>query len=90
MKLIAPPPLLIILGSTASGKSGLAHQIARSRNGEIVSADAFAVYRGFDIGTAKPSVEQREELDYRAARYRENPADVTPWEQVRADLHRNR
>ena len=36
------------------------------------------------------SVEQREELDYRVARYRENPADVTPWEQVRADLHKGR
>ena len=34
--------------------------------------------------------EQRAELDYRAARYRENPADVIPWEQVRSDLHKGR
>ena len=64
MKLIAPPPLLVILGPTASGKSELAHKIGLSRNGEIVSADAFAVYRRFDIGTAKPSVEQRGEVPY--------------------------
>ena len=72
MKLIPPPPLLIILGPTASGKSAIAHQIARSRNGEIVSADAFAVYRGFDIGTAKPSAEQRAEVPYHLV-------DVADW-----------
>ncbi len=34
------------------------------------------------------SAEQREELDYRVARYQQSPSDVTPWEQVRADLHK--
>jgi tRNA dimethylallyltransferase len=64
MKLIAAPPLLVILGPTGSGKTELAHEIARRRNGEVVSADAFAVYRGFDIGTAKPSRQQRAEVVY--------------------------
>lgn len=48
------PPLLVIVGPTGSGKSALAAEAARLRSGEIISADAFAVYRGLDIGTAKP------------------------------------
>lgn len=48
------PPLIVIVGPTGSGKSALAAEAARLRSGEIISADAFAVYRGLDIGTAKP------------------------------------
>jgi tRNA dimethylallyltransferase len=58
------PPLLVVLGPTGAGKSAVAHAIARQRGGEIVSADAFAVYRGFDIGTAKPTAEERREVPY--------------------------
>ncbi len=58
------PPLLVLVGPTAAGKTELAEEIARRRNGEIVSADAFAVYRGFDVGTAKPSRERRAEIPY--------------------------
>ena len=58
------PMLLVIFGPTGAGKSELAHQIARRRGGEIVSADAFAVYRGFDVGTAKPSPAHRAEVPY--------------------------
>jgi tRNA dimethylallyltransferase len=47
---------LVIVGPTASGKSALALALARAEPGvELVSADAFAVYRGMDIGTAKPT-----------------------------------
>jgi tRNA dimethylallyltransferase len=53
------PPLLIIAGPTASGKSRLAMEVAERLGGEIVSADAFAVYRGMDIGTDKPSEDDR-------------------------------
>jgi len=53
----APPPLLVILGPTASGKTSLGLEVAEILGGEIVSADAFAVYRGLDIGTDKPSPE---------------------------------
>jgi tRNA dimethylallyltransferase len=49
--------LVMIVGATASGKSVLATALARHFAGEIVSADAMAVYRGMDIGTAKPSGE---------------------------------
>ncbi len=58
------PALLVVLGPTGSGKSDLAHEVARLRRGEIVSADAFAVYRGFDVGTAKPSAERRAQVPY--------------------------
>jgi tRNA dimethylallyltransferase len=64
VKFAAPPTLLVVLGPTASGKSDLAHEIALARNGEIVSADAFAVYRGLDAGTAKPAAERRREVPY--------------------------
>lgn len=49
------PALLVLLGPTAAGKTEIAEEVARCRSGEIVSADAFAVYRGFDVGTAKPA-----------------------------------
>lgn len=45
--------LIVILGPTASGKSGLATKLAKKFNGEIISADSRQIYRGMDIGTAK-------------------------------------
>jgi len=48
-------PLILVLGATASGKSSLAVTLAERLGGEVVSADAMAVYRGMDIGTAKPA-----------------------------------
>jgi tRNA dimethylallyltransferase len=56
--------LVLVLGPTATGKSDLAAEIARRAGGEIVSADAFAVYRGLDIGTAKPSAGVRAEIPH--------------------------
>jgi tRNA dimethylallyltransferase len=47
--------LLVIAGTTASGKSDLAMRVAKEFNGEIISADSWTVYKGFDIGTGKPS-----------------------------------
>jgi tRNA dimethylallyltransferase len=48
-------PLLVIVGETASGKSALAMSLAEKFNGEIICADSRTIYRGLDIGTAKPS-----------------------------------
>lgn len=53
------PPLLAVVGPTAAGKSELALAVAEALRGEIVNADALQVYRGFDIGTAKPSRAER-------------------------------
>jgi tRNA dimethylallyltransferase len=58
------PPLLVIAGPTASGKSQLAMETAGALDGEIVSADAFAIYRGMDIGTDKPSVADRQRVPH--------------------------
>ncbi|MCY1041748.1 tRNA (adenosine(37)-N6)-dimethylallyltransferase MiaA [Corallococcus sp. bb12-1] len=52
-------PLTVIAGPTASGKTALAIAWAREAGGEIVSADSQQVYRAFDIGTAKPSLDER-------------------------------
>ena len=54
------PPLIAVLGATATGKSSLALTLAGRVNGEIVNCDSTAVYRGFDIGTDKlPTRERR-------------------------------
>ena len=58
------PPLLIILGPTATGKSALAIKLTAELNGEIISADSMQVYRGMDIGTAKPSKEELESVPH--------------------------
>lgn len=52
------------MGPTATGKSKLAIQIAQKNNGEIISADSRLVYKGFDIGTAKPTVEERQGIQH--------------------------
>ena len=51
--------MIAIVGATATGKSELAMALAEALPGEIVNADALQVYRGFDVGTAKPSPEER-------------------------------
>lgn len=57
-------PLVVIVGETASGKSSLAMQLARKYNGEIICADSRTIYKGMDIGTAKPSKKDREEIEH--------------------------
>ena len=53
------PRLMVIVGPTAVGKTKAAVQLAREWNGEIISADSMQVYRFMDIGTAKPTAEER-------------------------------
>lgn len=57
-------PLVVIVGETASGKSGLALQLANKLNGEIVSADSRTIYKGMDIGTAKPSPAEQKQVPH--------------------------
>jgi len=54
--------LITIVGPTASGKSELAVKLAKKFNGEIISADSRQIYRGMDIGTAKPTEKERKEI----------------------------
>lgn len=58
------PLLVAIVGPTAAGKSSLAVALAKRHSGEIVSADSMQVYRGLDIGTAKPSREKMEGIPH--------------------------
>ena len=53
------PPLICILGPTAVGKTEVAIQLAQHLNAEIVSLDSRQIYRGMDIGTAKPTLDQQ-------------------------------
>ena len=55
-------PLIIILGPTAVGKTELSLRLAEKMEGEIISADSRLFYRGMDIGTAKPSIEDRKRV----------------------------
>jgi tRNA dimethylallyltransferase len=71
-----PSGVLAILGPTATGKSELAVALAERLGGEVVSADAFAVYRGFDVGTAKPDADLRARAPHHLVDARE---PVEPW-----------
>jgi tRNA dimethylallyltransferase len=52
-------PLVVIVGPTASGKTGLAIELAKRHDGEIICADSRSIYKGADIGTAKPSPKEQ-------------------------------
>lgn len=76
-----PQKLIVLGGPTASGKTKLGVQLCQALGGEVVSADSMQIYRGMDIGTAKPSLAEREGIphhmldvadpweDYSVARY---------------------
>ena len=57
--MISFPDILVIAGPTASGKTAVGIELAQRLNGEIISADARQIYRFMDIGTAKPTTEER-------------------------------
>lgn len=64
-RLVTDLPLLVVLaGPTASGKTALAIELAERLNGEIVSCDSVSVYQGMDIGSAKPSREERARIPH--------------------------
>ncbi len=57
-------PLIVILGPTATGKTDVGIRLAERWNGEIISADSSAVYRGLDIGSAKPTPEEQQRVRF--------------------------
>jgi tRNA dimethylallyltransferase len=59
-----PPLAVLLLGPTGSGKTALSLELGERFAGEIVSCDSVAVYRGMDLGTAKPSIEERARLPH--------------------------
>lgn len=56
--------VIAIVGATASGKTSYSIELAKAINGEIISADSRLVYKGFDIGTAKPTMKEREGIPH--------------------------
>lgn len=58
------PPLILLIGPTAVGKTELSLQLAERLDGEIVSADSRLFYRGMDIGTAKPTPQERARIPH--------------------------
>ena len=58
-------PLIVVLGPTASGKSALAVALSERFNGEVLACDSTQVYRGFDVGTAKPALGERRGIPHR-------------------------
>lgn len=56
--------VLVILGPTGSGKTGVSIELAKKLGGEIISADSRAIYKGMDIGTAKPSKEEQQGIPH--------------------------
>jgi tRNA dimethylallyltransferase len=77
------PLLVVVLGPTASGKTALALAIARRFGGEIVNCDSVALYREFDIGTAKPSAAERAEIPHHLLDYVDALAVVSAGEYAR-------
>lgn len=57
-------PLIVVVGPTASGKSALALQLAQQLSGEIICADSRTIYKGMDVGTAKPSQADRSSVPH--------------------------
>jgi tRNA dimethylallyltransferase len=77
------PLLVVVLGPTASGKTALALAVARRFDGEIVNCDSVAMYRDFEIGTAKPSAAERAEVPHHLLDFVEPTANVTAGEYAR-------
>ena len=78
---MAPVPHLVVVGATATGKSALAVELAVRAGAEVVSADALMVYRGADIGTAKPTAAERQGVPHHAIDLIEpsEEADLSGW-----------
>jgi tRNA dimethylallyltransferase len=77
------PLVVVVLGPTASGKTALALAIARRFAGEIINCDSVAMYREFEIGTAKPSAAERAEIPHHLLDCVDPLADVSAGEYAR-------
>ena len=94
-------PIIIILGATAVGKTKLSVHLSKRFNGEIINADSMQIYEGLDIATAKPTVEEKENVPHHlfsyvnsldrshtVVDYRNDALPVVSRSQNRGDHHR--
>jgi tRNA dimethylallyltransferase len=81
---VIKPKIVVIIGPTASGKSELAVRLAESFDGEIINADSMQVYRGLNIGTAKPSMESMRNIPHHLFDIIEPDEDFTAADYSRA------
>lgn len=58
------PPVLVVTGPTASGKTALGIELAKKYNGEVISADSMQIYKGMDIATAKPTLDEMQGIPH--------------------------
>lgn len=79
----AEPLLVVILGPTGSGKTALSLRLAQEFRGEIVNCDSVAMYREFDIGTAKPSLKERAQAPHHLFDFVEPTEEITAGEYAR-------
>lgn len=75
--------VIAVAGPTASGKTALAIKLAHERNGEIISADSRLVYKGFNIASAKPTIEEREGIPHHLIDIVEPDVDYTAGDYAR-------
>jgi tRNA dimethylallyltransferase len=82
-KLEREPLAVVVLGPTASGKTSLALALARRFHGEVVNCDSVAMYREFEIGTAKPTAAERAEISHHLVDSADPLSDVSAGEYAR-------
>jgi tRNA dimethylallyltransferase len=88
-----PPPVVAVVGPTATGKTALAVALAHRLGGEVVNADSMQLYRGMDIGTAKPTPAERDGVPHHLMDlwHVREPASVAEYRlQARAEVDRLR
>jgi len=82
MNVLKPCKIVVIAGPTASGKTPVSMNIAEEINAEIISADSLLVYKHMDIGTAKPTIEERKRVTHHLIDI------VEPWEEYTSSKYR--
>ncbi len=78
------PKIIIVCGPTATGKTALAVNLAKRLSSEVISADSMCIYKGFDIGTAKPTRAERQEVRHHMIDIRcgNEPFSVADYKQI--------
>jgi tRNA dimethylallyltransferase len=86
-----PDDVLVIVGPTASGKTALAVDVAERLDGEIIGADSVQVYRGFDIGSGKPTPDEARRVPHHLVGILDplEPSDAAAWATRAADAIRD-